>query len=486
MRDGQRAWGCLGILVGILAVIGLLAWRGSRLFSPGPLSAQRVRGVPLGGVSSHAQLEDECRACHVPLQTQGRLCLRCHQDIWEELQQPEALHARLTEPLNCRACHPDHRGRDADLLQPARQQFDHEVTAFSLQKHAFRYDLTAMVCEDCHDRWPVDDRAALLERCYQCHFQADPAFMTQHVQAFHPRCLECHDGTGQLTAFDHTQTAFPLEGKHQQVACEACHRQGRFQGISTACQACHQEPPVHQGLFASTCEDCHTPQGWTPALWQGEPFDHARQTGFSLARHRQDPDTGEAITCVQCHPSGDFNAFQPRTCRQCHRRRNPDFMNRHLVRYGADCLQCHDGVDRMQGFDHARVFPLEGAHSALKCAACHPQYRFRGTPNACRACHEEPEFHRGLFGQQCQYCHGPQAWAPAALRLHPFPLDHGAAAPSECALCHLGNRYERYTCYGCHEHRPGDILRRHQAAGITPAQLPQCTTCHPTGQVQSP
>lgn len=486
MQRGNRGLGCLGIGTGLLLAILALVWVGPRVFSPGPLSSQRVRGTPLGGVTSHAELEEACGRCHVPLQSQGRLCLNCHRDIQGEWQAEKGLHARFSEPLKCRSCHPDHRGRDADMLAPALESFDHELASFSLQRHAFRYDLTAMACTDCHSQWPVEDRERMEERCYACHARADGAFMVNHVQVFHARCLDCHDGRDAMTTFDHAQTGFPLEGAHAQAACEACHTQGLFETLPTACQDCHQEPPVHQGLFSPSCEMCHTPQGWTPALWEGQPFEHTRQGGFSLARHRRDPETGAPIRCVDCHiheDGGTLGVFRPVSCLQCHNRRDSRFMREHLVQVGDRCLQCHDGMDRMRGFDHARVFPLDGAHAALACVQCHEEYRFQNTPTSCSRCHDAPDYHQGLFGEKCEYCHTTQAWSPAALRLHRFPLDHGRVQASECAVCHLGNRYVTYTCYTCHEHVPEEIRQRHLSAGIPEEQLSGCVACHPDGQV---
>ncbi len=479
-----RGLGCLGILAGFAVVALALVWQGPTIFSPGPLSAQRLRGDVLGGVRSHADLEEQCSRCHLPWKPQGLLCLECHDRIEGELQSRTALHARFPEPLRCQNCHPDHRGREADLLTPALQRFDHELTRFSLRRHRFRYDLTAMACTDCHTRWPVDQGAPITQQCMACHRQAEPEFMANHIALFGNACLECHDGRDTMAAFDHSQTGFPLEGRHQEVACEACHVQGRFAGTPTSCNACHEEPDVHRGLFAATCQECHTPAGWSPVLWQGRSFDHARDAGFSLARHRRDPLTGEAITCVACHEPQNLNRFRGESCQQCHEARAPEFMAQHVAQVGPVCLQCHDGVDRMRAFDHNRVFPLVGGHAGVACTACHQGFRFTGTPASCANCHQEPEFHRDLFGQQCEYCHTVEAWSPAALRVHRFPLDHGGASPQACAVCHTGNRYVAYTCYRCHEHTPEGIRRTHLAAGIPESQLAQCVACHPGGRVE--
>ena len=49
----------------------------------------------------------------------------------------------------------------------------------------------------------------------------------------------------------------------------------------------------------------------------------------------------------------------------------------------------------------------------------------------------------------------------------------------ECETCHTGT-YTVYTCYGCHDHEPGDMQTVHATEGIV--ELEPCGDCHPTGQ----
>ena len=46
----------------------------------------------------------------------------------------------------------------------------------------------------------------------------------------------------------------------------------------------------------------------------------------------------------------------------------------------------------------------------------------------------------------------------------------------ECATCHKGNDYSRYTCYGCHEHTLAKVRAEHQEEGI--ADFANCVECH--------
>jgi hypothetical protein len=133
----------------------------------------------------------------------------------------------------------------------------------------------------------------------------------------------------------------------------------------------------------------------------------------------------------------------------------------------------------MADFDHEQLFPLTGAHAAAECVACHAEQRFAGTPADCVACHPEPEIHAGQFGDECDRCHTTEAWTPAHLTRHTFPLDHGEEGKSECQTCHVES-YAVYTCYSCHEHEPADIRRRHLDEGIE--DFDNCVECHPTGR----
>ena len=100
-------------------------------------------------------------------------------------------------------------------------------------------------------------------------------------------------------------------------------------------------------------------------------------------------------------------------------------MAAHLELYGTDCLGCHDGADRMDEFAHDNVYILDGMHAEAACDTCHAEYTFAGTPADCVSCHEDPELHAGIFGNDCARCHTATAWAPAQLVQHDFVLDHG-------------------------------------------------------------
>ncbi len=100
-------------------------------------------------------------------------------------------------------------------------------------------------------------------------------------------------------------------------------------------------------------------------------------------------------------------------------------------------------------------------------------------PHECRACHEDPALHAGQFGTDCARCHSLEAWTPAYLTRHIFPLDHGAPEQLACQTCHL-QAYTAYTCNQCHDHQLAEIETSHTAYGIV--DVSNCAACHPTGR----
>lgn len=472
----------VALLSTLLLVVGLaigVYLTGGRAFSPGELSAVNHSGEATGGVFTHADFADNCGRCHAPFQgIEAARCETCHENVAQQRQRGAGLHGRFANAEQCAACHQEHQGPQFDLRTAALSDFDHEVTRFSLVQHTQDYGGRPLACAACHTRNAITVASAA---CADCHRTGEPVFMARHNQAFGDDCLACHDGLDTLAQFslDDHATAFPLVGAHTAVPCETCHAGGQFEGTTQTCAGCHAEPAVHAGLFGTACADCHTADGWTPATVDGRHFDHAADTRFSLVRHITHYD-GTPFSCATCHTAGDFT-FAERQCADCHAQAQPEFIAAHATQVGQACLACHDGTGQITNFDHSLVWPLEGQHATTPCAGCHTQQPFQGTPRDCVGCHAEPPIHAGLFGTDCAACHTPQAWQPARLVRHTFPLDHGDEGEIPCATCHTLT-YTAYTCTNCHEHEAADIEEEHLKEGISRAELPNCARCHPTGR----
>jgi hypothetical protein len=473
----------------LFAGLGIWLWRGRGLaFSPGAVSQKSASGVVLAGYRSHAEFEKQCRLCHEPLSsTMADKCVECHKNVTEQMSTSQGVHQGMDMAAGCHGCHFEHRGREYDPSLGAQPYFDHSNTSFSLVWHQLGYNAAPLECQSCHTAALTGGAAD--SACLACHEQADAAFMSTHVADAGSNCQSCHDGADRMRGFDHTSTGYVLQGEHATAACTGCHVDGQMVGITQACQDCHAEPAAHLALFSADCATCHTPSGWKPALLDGASFDHTTSTGFSLDRHAVDYQDNP-LTCRACHGENVLASASLTNCLDCHTKNNAVFMQEHQAQFGSACLDCHDGVDRMRGFEHAQVFVLDGRHAEIECQDCHTdasgQPRFKDTPVACAGCHAEPQIHAGAFGLQCEYCHTAAGWSPANLRQHTFPLDHGVeegSAPADCQTCHPAD-YVTYTCYGCHEHQPQEIEASHDQAGISRQELPVCAACHLNGETE--
>lgn len=466
------------ILTILLTGLGLAIWRqGGLAFSPGALSAKNRLDVQSGEFASHAEFEQQCSLCHRPLTSiQADLCVSCHTNVDADVEKTMGLHGIFENARRCSECHSDHQGRDFDIRLGSLDEFDHSQVAFNLIWHQVNYSLVPMECLDCH--MTDDEFTVSTESCATCHAGHDITFMVTHLQDFGDGCLTCHDGQDSISRFDHAASEFPLAGSHLETRCAVCHTQGKFENLPKDCVNCHAEPTVHVGIFELDCETCHDSQSWKPALLGNQPFDHFTQTNFSLIQHPKDY-SAKPITCDSCHQKGIWE-FDPGTCTECHAEDNREFINQHQTQLGENCLECHDGVDRMQNFSHTDYFQLDGRHVEINCQECHQGSVYRNTPQECRDCHPEPEIHAGFFGLQCDYCHDTTSWYPAQLRSHQFPIDHGDQGQVECQVCHV-TTYSEYSCYGCHDHSAEEIEEQHQEEGISTQELAACIQCHEDG-----
>ena len=174
----------------------------------------------------------------------------------------------------------------------------------------------------------------------------------------------------------------------------------------------------------------------------------------------------------------------------------------HAPLSGADsprCIVCHkpEEIGRLTTVGLPIDKPLTSTpfHQKLTrqdCVACHSDHagvkRFRptghfnhgllekATRDECQSCHKSPKdtLHQQIRGN-CSQCHNQEKWTPATFdhdKHFELDRDHNA----RCVTCHLHNDYSRYTCYGCHEHTPDNIRRKHIKEGIR--DYDNCVECH--------
>ena len=417
-------------------------------------------------VGGHA-IED-CFACHIESGDFTGLspeCISCHQDDYNSTTDPN--HVAENFPTDCEQCH--------TINGWSPSTFDHNATAFPLTGAHISAE-----CSSCHasgfSGTPTD--------CYACHAQnynqtTDP----NHVASSFPTtCAVCHNTTAwQPAEFDHNLTSFPLTGQHTTVDCIDCHSSG-YTGTPTECVACHQDDyngatdPNHiTSGFPTTCEDCHTTSGWSPAT-----FDHSF---YPISSDHND------VTCNECHSQPNY---QPQ-CLSCHLE---DFNDGHDPGDPTDCWGCHSTSNWDSNFDHNNTnFPLTGAHTAVSCQDCHSS-GYQGTPTECVACHQtnfnnttNPDHEVLMLPTDCTQCHTTNAgWQPATFPIHDqfYQLIGAHANVSNCDNCHNGDYNNTpNTCIGCHQNDyngttdpphqtlnfSNDCLECHTMNGWTPANF---------------
>ena len=439
-----------------------------------------LTGWPLDG----AHRTTKCGGCHTPafrVSAVAKLSERQAPDWgWVGLER------------DCLPCHEDvHRGRlgtgcakchtTITFKTVSRTSFDHERTRYPLRgRHV------EVKCERCHDFSNGKTISSPhFANCTDCH--RDTHAGTATLAARTVDCEACHSVDGwqpsTYTVAQHRLTRYPLEGRHQQVKCSACHLKEPpgvplaqlgssgvwLRPVASECRSCH--PDDHGGQLATrpdrgACGACHTVNAWTPSTFTAAA--HAPLRLKLEGRHAE-------IACRACH--GPNRAGLPALAASpavgkagvALRLREVECANCHLDPHGGrypKCVDCH-GVRtfRPSAVDiaaHGRYkLPLEGAHGAVPCVACHPtmnhgattsslllvQWTYPGlvftAPNGgCAGCHQNPhgaQFADRRDGGVCESCHGVDLFRPATRFDHDknaaFSLK-GAHAHVPCASCH--------------------------------------------------
>lgn len=242
--------------------------------------------------------------------------------------------------------------------------------------------------------------------------------------------------------------------------------------LTTDCFACHA--PL-RGAKAERCIVCHVVADIGLRTTRGAPI---LATGAGLARPLK-LSFHQAVTerdCMACHSDHAGPMLNQRNrkpfshmllqvatrdrCDSCHAA--PSNAMHQRLRVG--CAQCHNTAGwKPASFDHAAL----------------PQAEL----SRCQTCHEAPAdtMHRQISGN-CGQCHAPKAWKPVTFqhaRFFVLDRDHNTA----CVTCHQGNDYAKYTCYGCHEHTPANIRRKHVEEGIR--NFGNCVKCHRSADGES-
>ena len=214
------------------------------LVSPGRLS------------QPHATLEGirSCDKCHeAGERVTAAKCLSCHTPIADRIRAKRGVHRAVQG--DCVTCHAEHQGTAGELRPFDTTGFDHAREA-GYPLDGLHAPLGAK-CASCHK---TRSYLGVSTACATCHTDT-------HKGALGNRCETCHTTKTVFKQvsqnFDHSKAAFPLEGAHQKVACESCHKNQQFKGVAFAtCNrgACHLRAWT-PGVETSGAMDPHTPAG---------------------------------------------------------------------------------------------------------------------------------------------------------------------------------------------------------------------------------
>jgi hypothetical protein len=393
----------------------------------------------------------------------------------------------------CLSCHNDeHRGQlgskcmqchSLEHWKPA-EKFSHNETRFVLKgKHS------NVRCSKCHDAEISGDAIRLIKfkplQFQQCNFCHNDV----HDGKLGARCHSCHSEEGWKNIaegkFNHSNTRFPLLGKHRDVDCDQCHKEKRgekkFSEKKFAlCSDCHFD--YHRGDFLARkdkgkCDACHSVEGFSPSAFS---LIMHNETAFKLTGAH------EKIKCNLCHKKENsgtkeesmqfrWNALR---CQSCHSDIHYEQFASRMNDTG--CLECHLTTTwKSLVFSHdSTAFPLIGLHQAIPCKECHKivnlqsnfkHIQYAGTAKQCYACHTD--IHFGQFNRvesnqtMCEQCHSARGWRLLQFEHNTqsqFRLD-GKHAQLFCEDCHKintqdGNSFTRYKplsslCESCHSKR---------------------------------
>ncbi len=210
-------------------------------FAPSAIPSKCTMKEPLNLAGAH--LATPCFTCHKKNNTWrfreiGVKCSDCHKNIHESV-----LDKKYDPEPVCVNCHNSEKWSSI--------AFDHSKTGYILEGSHLKQS-----CRSCHFKpgeqtnagelvQPVQQFSQLSNSCKECH--KDP-HQNQFELSSGTSCLKCHDYFDWTAAmFNHKNTAFPLDGKHENVACAKCHPK-----VITA-----QVTYTQYKLKSFTCESCH-------------------------------------------------------------------------------------------------------------------------------------------------------------------------------------------------------------------------------------
>ncbi len=360
-------------------------------------------------------------------------------------------------------------------------------------------------CTKCH----ILGKKVSNSKCLECHTELKS--QTDKGKGYHSskevankECISCHsDHHGkkfdmihfEKEKFNHDLTGYLLEGAHNKLTCEKCHKaefiddanikkkQFTYLGLKTTCLNCHED--YHEKELSSDCYSCHSFDAFKPV----NKFDH-NKARYKLAGKHVDVD------CAKCHPktitetktTQKFTGLQFQSCVNCHE-------DVHKNKFGQNCTQCHNEISFVEiknktGFDHNKTnYKLVDLHEKVDCKKCHKTKLTDPVKHTnCYDCHTD--YHKGEFVKQgkkedCNSCHSTKGFVGSSYTIarhneSSFVLE-GAHTATPCFECHLKQDIWKFKkigekCVDCHD----NIHKTYIEEKYIPQQ--DCKICHKVNQ----
>lgn len=305
----SRWWKRIAIVVGVLVV----------LFVGSALAAKFTENNRFCGTDCHemwpyrdtwaksTHKSVDCVKCHIPPAPANFVLTKIYasREVWVhytgQVKAPILVTRHIPNAACDRSgCHTSAQtGKTISLGSPAPATFQHGSAGHTKQ-----------LCIACHAAVVHEGAAGVtapsansMPACFTCHPDGTKNCSYCHKPPHADRgpCQNCHNLGAWMGGknFQHPQ---PLVGKHAQISCQTCHRQGTAVKPG-GCINCHGDQ--HNGL--KNCVDCHQLAAWIPSTYQHP------QEGPHV------PNGDEKLQCNACH----LNGFgQPASC-PCHGNKPP-------------------------------------------------------------------------------------------------------------------------------------------------------------------
>ena len=175
----------------------------------------------------------------------------------------------------------------------------------------------------------------------------------------------------------------------------------------------HKFPQLQQTI-ESTCLKCHSPMGFTQAIYNGQP-------GYSMAELKQNPLANDGVSCTACHQIKSNNLGSVQSYSGNYR------IDRDSILYGPYTNSDTTMMAFIVGYKGK--FGAHVNHSEL-CATCHTLFTptVDGQGNVIGNFPEQTpyiEWKNSIYksqGIQCQDCHMPKIYDPIRISgMGPFP-----------------------------------------------------------------